>query len=107
MNSFSRLFWMPTYALLAVVLLSILCAQPAQAQSGPAAVPNTRAQIHTLRVTLLSTMLVGDSEGMGEWGFSSLIEAMAIAFCWIPERTLIPCCKTRAICRSTARALKK
>lgn len=75
MNSFSRLFWMPAYALLAVLLLSILCAQPAQAQSGPAAVPNTRAQIRTLKVTLLSTMLVGDTEGMGEWGFSALVEA--------------------------------
>jgi 7,8-dihydropterin-6-yl-methyl-4-(beta-D-ribofuranosyl)aminobenzene 5'-phosphate synthase len=76
MNSFSRLLWMPTYVLMAVLLLSIMCVHPAQAQSGPAAsVPNARAQIHTLKVTLLSTMLVGDSEGMGEWGFSSLIEA--------------------------------
>jgi len=32
-------------------------------------------QIHALKVTLLSTMLVGDSVGIGEWGFSALIEA--------------------------------
>ena len=33
------------------------------------------AQVHSLKVTLLSTMLVGDTKGMGEWGFSALIEA--------------------------------
>jgi 7,8-dihydropterin-6-yl-methyl-4-(beta-D-ribofuranosyl)aminobenzene 5'-phosphate synthase len=75
MSTFSCLSWMRTYAILAALLLSIVCTQFAQSQTGSAAVPNTRAQIHTLKVTLLSTMLVGDSEGMGEWGFSSLIEA--------------------------------
>lgn len=46
--------------------------------SNPAGVP---AQIHALKVTVLSTMLVGDSgdhgdrSGLGEWGFSALIEA--------------------------------
>jgi 7,8-dihydropterin-6-yl-methyl-4-(beta-D-ribofuranosyl)aminobenzene 5'-phosphate synthase len=33
------------------------------------------AQVHSLKVTLLSTMLVGDTKGLGEWGFSALIEA--------------------------------
>src|SRR3984885_14245431 len=33
------------------------------------------AQVHSLKVTLLSTMLVGDTKGRGEWGFSALIEA--------------------------------
>jgi 7,8-dihydropterin-6-yl-methyl-4-(beta-D-ribofuranosyl)aminobenzene 5'-phosphate synthase len=28
-----------------------------------------------LKVTLLSTMLVGSTTGLGEWGFSALIEA--------------------------------
>jgi 7,8-dihydropterin-6-yl-methyl-4-(beta-D-ribofuranosyl)aminobenzene 5'-phosphate synthase len=36
---------------------------------------NASAQIHALKVTLLSTMLVGDDTGLGEWGFSALIEA--------------------------------
>ena len=33
------------------------------------------AQIHALKITVLSTMLVGDREGLGEWGFSALVEA--------------------------------
>jgi 7,8-dihydropterin-6-yl-methyl-4-(beta-D-ribofuranosyl)aminobenzene 5'-phosphate synthase len=32
-------------------------------------------QIRTLKITLLSTMLVGSPAGLGEWGFSALIEA--------------------------------
>ncbi|HLK32985.1 MAG TPA: MBL fold metallo-hydrolase [Terriglobales bacterium] len=31
--------------------------------------------IHALKITILSTMLVGESRGLGEWGFSALIEA--------------------------------
>ncbi len=34
-----------------------------------------QGQIHALKVTLLSTMLVGSQTGLGEWGFSALIEA--------------------------------
>jgi 7,8-dihydropterin-6-yl-methyl-4-(beta-D-ribofuranosyl)aminobenzene 5'-phosphate synthase len=33
------------------------------------------AQIHTLKITVLSTMLVGERKGIGEWGFSALVEA--------------------------------
>ena len=33
------------------------------------------SQIHDLKITVLSTMLVGDKEGIGEWGFSALVEA--------------------------------
>jgi 7,8-dihydropterin-6-yl-methyl-4-(beta-D-ribofuranosyl)aminobenzene 5'-phosphate synthase len=39
------------------------------------------AQIHALKVTVLSTMLVGDvgdhgdRSGLGEWGFSALVDA--------------------------------
>jgi len=35
------------------------------------------AQLHTLKITVLSTMLVGGlgHEGVGEWGFSALVEA--------------------------------
>jgi len=32
-------------------------------------------QIGTLKITLLSTMLVGGPTGLGEWGFSALVEA--------------------------------
>jgi 7,8-dihydropterin-6-yl-methyl-4-(beta-D-ribofuranosyl)aminobenzene 5'-phosphate synthase len=32
-------------------------------------------QIHAFKITILSTMLVGDPVGLGEWGFSALVEA--------------------------------
>jgi 7,8-dihydropterin-6-yl-methyl-4-(beta-D-ribofuranosyl)aminobenzene 5'-phosphate synthase len=32
-------------------------------------------QIHAFRITILSTMLVGETEGLGEWGFAALVEA--------------------------------
>ena len=44
----------------------------------PALANNIAAPISTVRVTLLSTMLVdyiGDNEGVGEWGFAALVEA--------------------------------
>jgi 7,8-dihydropterin-6-yl-methyl-4-(beta-D-ribofuranosyl)aminobenzene 5'-phosphate synthase len=41
-------------------------------QAAGAAAP---AQIKSLKVTILSTMLVGDAPGLGEWGFSGLVEA--------------------------------
>lgn len=34
-----------------------------------------RQRVHALKVTILSTMLVGDTAGIGEWGFSALVEA--------------------------------
>jgi 7,8-dihydropterin-6-yl-methyl-4-(beta-D-ribofuranosyl)aminobenzene 5'-phosphate synthase len=62
-------------ALLVLSTLSMVeCS--AEAQNTPAAsIQNTPAQIHALKVTLLSTMLVGSTTGLGEWGFSALIEA--------------------------------
>jgi 7,8-dihydropterin-6-yl-methyl-4-(beta-D-ribofuranosyl)aminobenzene 5'-phosphate synthase len=76
MNGFSRHIRMRPPVALIALLLSIICAQPILAQGSPAAsAPNAHAPIHTLKVTLLSTMLVGDTEGMGEWGFSALIDA--------------------------------
>ncbi len=45
----------------------------AQAPSGSKSV--SPSQIHDLKITVLSTMLVGDKEGIGEWGFSALVEA--------------------------------
>src|ERR1017187_9343299 len=55
----------------------IIGVQPrAEAQGSPAAnVQSAPVQIHALKVTLLSTMLVGSTTGLGEWGFSALIEA--------------------------------
>ena len=35
----------------------------------------SETQIHALKVTLLSTMLVAEPTGFGEWGFSALVEA--------------------------------
>jgi 7,8-dihydropterin-6-yl-methyl-4-(beta-D-ribofuranosyl)aminobenzene 5'-phosphate synthase len=58
-----------------VVPLLLLASLPATAQTPsdkPAAPPK---QIQTLKVTVLSTMLVGDTTGAGEWGFSALVEA--------------------------------
>jgi 7,8-dihydropterin-6-yl-methyl-4-(beta-D-ribofuranosyl)aminobenzene 5'-phosphate synthase len=42
---------------------------PVQSATPPA------TQLHDLKVTLLSTMLVGNPTGLGEWGFSALVEA--------------------------------
>jgi 7,8-dihydropterin-6-yl-methyl-4-(beta-D-ribofuranosyl)aminobenzene 5'-phosphate synthase len=62
--------------LLIAFLLPIISVQRAAAQNNAAAgVPSAAAQVHALKVTLLSTMLVGSTTGMGEWGFSALVEA--------------------------------
>src|SRR5580698_9479211 len=42
----------------------------AAAQSTPA---DSHAQVHALKITILSTMLADD--GIGEWGFAALVEA--------------------------------
>lgn len=44
-------------------------AQTAQAVTTPA------PEIRGLKITILSTMLVGSTAGLGEWGFSALVEA--------------------------------
>jgi 7,8-dihydropterin-6-yl-methyl-4-(beta-D-ribofuranosyl)aminobenzene 5'-phosphate synthase len=54
------------------LLLSLAClaeAQNATASPNPVA----HAQVHALKVTILSTMLA--DQGIGEWGFSALVEA--------------------------------
>jgi 7,8-dihydropterin-6-yl-methyl-4-(beta-D-ribofuranosyl)aminobenzene 5'-phosphate synthase len=63
-------------AALIALSLPILTVQAATVAT-PAAATAQRltAQVHSLKVTLLSTMLVGDVKGIGEWGFSALIEA--------------------------------
>jgi predicted metal-dependent RNase len=63
-------------AILIALSLPNVSVQLAEAQNTPAAsVQHTHTQIHALKVTLLSTMLVGSTTGLGEWGFSALIEA--------------------------------
>jgi hypothetical protein len=34
----------------------------------------TQHQIQRLKITILSTMLVGDTTGIGEWGFAALVD---------------------------------
>jgi len=78
MHKLSPLRWVhATAPLFALSLLLVILAQiPAEAQATPAAnVRSVPVQIHSLKVTLLSTMLVGSTTGMGEWGFSALVEA--------------------------------
>lgn len=59
-------------ALLALFALA-LGSQPVIAQATAAKPP---AQIHALKITVLSTMLVGEPHTeLGEWGFSALVEA--------------------------------
>ena len=67
-----------TYLAAALISLSALTANwsSAWAQSGPTqSIQTAPVQIHALKVTVLSTMLVGDVAGIGEWGFSALVEA--------------------------------
>jgi 7,8-dihydropterin-6-yl-methyl-4-(beta-D-ribofuranosyl)aminobenzene 5'-phosphate synthase len=47
----------------------------AKAQAPATSVGSSAAQIRALKITVLSTMLVGDTLGLGEWGFSALVEA--------------------------------
>jgi 7,8-dihydropterin-6-yl-methyl-4-(beta-D-ribofuranosyl)aminobenzene 5'-phosphate synthase len=41
---------------------------------GEATAQTTKYQIHAFKITILSTMLVGDTAGIGEWGFAALID---------------------------------
>ena len=74
MNLFCRL-------IATVVVLSLLAIAPrgdgragaANGFAGPA--EKAASQIHSLKVTVLSTMLVGQPAGIGEWGFAALMEA--------------------------------
>jgi len=61
-------------AVLIALYLSAATGHPATAQAADG-VHTSVPQVHALKVTLLSTMLVGDVKGRGEWGFSALVEA--------------------------------
>lgn len=56
-----------------LIVFSFLSGHVAKAQSA-ADSHAPAAQVHALKVTILSTMLVGDVKGIGEWGFSALVE---------------------------------
>jgi len=77
MHKVSRFRWIHISVALLALSLSIVSVVHAEAQgSSPAtSVQSPPPQIHALKVTLLSTMLVGSVTGVGEWGFSALIEA--------------------------------
>ena len=74
-----RRLWLSTFGaiLLAAGLLGTQAprsaAAPAPATQGAAgAVPSERPRVHSLKITILSTMLADD--GIGEWGFAALVE---------------------------------
>src|ERR1035441_4271613 len=76
MYGVSTLRWVRTSVVLIALSFPILTVRPAKAQPAAAgSSQNTVAQVHALKVTVLSTMLVGDVKGIGEWGFSALVEA--------------------------------
>ncbi len=64
-----------------LVILAVIATFLASATGQTGAAPTasqasaTPTQIRTLKITVLSTMLVGDTTGIGEWGFSALVEA--------------------------------
>jgi len=76
MNRISKLR-LPYFAAALIALCILAASRPvARADHGPATgVQSAPVKIHALKVTVLSTMLVGDLNGIGEWGFSALVEA--------------------------------
>ncbi len=58
----------------AAITLTFIAAGIAVGQSGPpSSSPSSPAEVQSLKVTILSTMLAND--GIGEWGFAALVEA--------------------------------
>jgi len=66
-----------TVVIATTLLCSFAAAAPKWRWFGPAvqAASTPQTQIRALKVTVLSTMLVAETTGIGEWGFSALIEA--------------------------------
>jgi 7,8-dihydropterin-6-yl-methyl-4-(beta-D-ribofuranosyl)aminobenzene 5'-phosphate synthase len=64
-------------AIVVTALLCSLAAGPKRRWIGPVvqAASISGRQIRALKVTVLSTMLVAEPTGIGEWGFSALVEA--------------------------------
>jgi 7,8-dihydropterin-6-yl-methyl-4-(beta-D-ribofuranosyl)aminobenzene 5'-phosphate synthase len=59
----------------AALCISAIGPKSAKGQAPAESVANSPAQIRALKITVLSTMLVGETVGLGEWGFSALVEA--------------------------------
>jgi 7,8-dihydropterin-6-yl-methyl-4-(beta-D-ribofuranosyl)aminobenzene 5'-phosphate synthase len=64
-----------TFAAIAFFLVPAINPRLSSAQSSTASAADPATQIRSLKITILSTMLVGDTSGIGEWGFSALVEA--------------------------------
>jgi 7,8-dihydropterin-6-yl-methyl-4-(beta-D-ribofuranosyl)aminobenzene 5'-phosphate synthase len=71
-NPFRWLIWISAVAALWTPAIGL---HPAKAQAPVESVASSAKQIRTLKITVLSTMLVGDIAGLGEWGFSALVDA--------------------------------
>lgn len=76
MEKVSQRRWIFSSVALIALSFSTVKVRSSETQASAAAgVQGSPPQIHALKVTLLSTMLVGNTTGLGEWGFSALIEA--------------------------------
>jgi len=66
-----------TVVITAIILLFISSTVAGRASAGSPvkSAPASSAQVRALKITVLSTMLVGTTAGLGEWGFSALVEA--------------------------------
>jgi 7,8-dihydropterin-6-yl-methyl-4-(beta-D-ribofuranosyl)aminobenzene 5'-phosphate synthase len=71
----SHLRTLTTLAFIALFLVTAISPRLSKAQSSGASAVDPSRQIRALKITILSTMLVGDTTGIGEWGFSALVEA--------------------------------
>jgi 7,8-dihydropterin-6-yl-methyl-4-(beta-D-ribofuranosyl)aminobenzene 5'-phosphate synthase len=71
-NLFRFLIWIFAVAAVAILAIGV---KSAKSQAPAKSVVNSAAQIRALKITVLSTMLVGETLGLGEWGFSALVEA--------------------------------
>ena len=69
MHKLAKLNWLVLAALLVVMPLFFVGTPTVVAQNNPP------VQIQAVKFTVLSTMLVGGGQGIGEWGFAGLLEA--------------------------------
>jgi 7,8-dihydropterin-6-yl-methyl-4-(beta-D-ribofuranosyl)aminobenzene 5'-phosphate synthase len=69
MRTYAKLGWLTFIAALIGMPLLVMKTPSVGAQNNPP------TQIQTVKLTVLSTMLVGSAQGIGEWGFAGLLEA--------------------------------
>ncbi|HEY2823819.1 MAG TPA: MBL fold metallo-hydrolase [Candidatus Acidoferrum sp.] len=67
------LAWVSAFVLCMCFAVSAAPPRAWSRNAAGAAAPDSHAELKTLKITLLSTMLADD--GLGEWGFSALVEA--------------------------------